>query len=60
MSDDFIMLYHIILIHIVSVLEQKPLYPDALKKKLKTLHIPLQDLNGADILQRSSKSTKKH
>ncbi|KAI1791828.1 phosphatases II [Ganoderma leucocontextum] len=36
--------------HIVSILEQRPKYPAALKK-LKTLHIPLQDVETADLLQ---------
>ncbi|KAI0704521.1 protein-tyrosine phosphatase-like protein [Cerioporus squamosus] len=35
--------------HIVSVIEHRPKYPPTLK--LKTLHVPLQDVEGADILQ---------
>ncbi|KAI0730704.1 protein-tyrosine phosphatase-like protein, partial [Earliella scabrosa] len=36
--------------HIVSAIEQRPPYPRTLPK-LKTLHVPVQDVNGADILQ---------
>ncbi|PIL24662.1 hypothetical protein GSI_12546 [Ganoderma sinense ZZ0214-1] len=43
--------------HIVSILEQRPKYPASLKKQLKTLHIPLQDLDTADILQHLDATT---
>nr|VWO98233.1 Chloride channel protein [Ganoderma boninense] len=43
--------------HIVSILEQRPKYPAALKKKLKTLHIPLQDIDTADLLQHFDATT---
>lgn len=42
--------------HIVSVLEQKPLYPRSLPK-LKTLHVPLPDVDDADILHHLNKTT---
>ena len=42
--------------HVVSVLEQRPLYPKSLPK-LKTLHVPLQDVDDADILQYLDKTT---
>ncbi len=42
--------------HIVSILEQRPKYPAALKK-LKTLHISLQDVNTADLLQHFDATT---
>ncbi|RDX51222.1 phosphatases II [Lentinus brumalis] len=35
--------------HIVSMIEYRPKYPPSLK--LKKLHIPIQDVEGADILQ---------
>lgn len=35
--------------HILSIIEHRPKYPPTLK--LKKLHIPLQDVEGADILQ---------
>ncbi|PIL24663.1 hypothetical protein GSI_12547 [Ganoderma sinense ZZ0214-1] len=43
--------------HIVSILERRPKYPAALKKQLKTLHIPLQDGETADILQHFDTTT---
>ncbi|KAI0794496.1 protein-tyrosine phosphatase-like protein, partial [Fomes fomentarius] len=42
--------------HIVSVLEQKPSYPRSLPK-LKTLHVPLPDVDDADILHYLNKTT---
>ncbi|KAI0738585.1 protein-tyrosine phosphatase-like protein [Daedaleopsis nitida] len=42
--------------HIVSVIEQRPRYPNNLPK-LKTLHVPLQDVEGADILQHLDTTT---
>lgn len=43
--------------HIVSILEQRPKYPAAVKKHLKTLHIPLQDVETADLLQHFDATT---
>ncbi|TBU34142.1 protein-tyrosine phosphatase-like protein [Dichomitus squalens] len=36
--------------HVVSVIEQRPKYPPTLKK-LKTLHIPVYDIETTDLLQ---------
>ena len=36
--------------HVVSLIEQRPKYPRTLPK-LKTFHIPIQDVEGADILR---------
>ena len=43
--------------HIVSVIEQRPKYPAAVKKHLKTLHIPLQDVETAYLLQHFDTTT---